>query len=424
MSTVLVLAADPMLSGEIGLVEVLLVVAKVVVAFAALLVAVMMMIWFERKLISGMHQRIGPTIAGPFGILQTLADGTKLFFKEDLVPDRSDRFVFKLAPYLSLVPAFLAFSIIPIGGDFTDGGGAVEWWGRTTYLQVADPPVGILLFLAMSSLAVYGVMLAGWSSGSKYPLLGSVRASAQMVSYEAALGLAVASIVLVTESLSTHDMVAVQAGEGFFGVIPRWNLVVTGLVPFIVFLIAGTAELNRPPFDLVEAEQELVGGFHTEYSSIRFALFFLAEFMNTITMSAVIVTLFFGGPAGPVIVSEVAGVGIGWLWGFVWFFLKLMVFLFGFVWIRATLPRFRYDQLMDLGWKGLIPVALAWFLFLATLETGRQRDWNLGVVTVVSLLAFGAAGALLARAVQRGRDSRVEAHDPSDRPFEKSQERP
>ena len=424
MSTVLVLAADPMLSGEIGLVEVLLVVAKVVVAFAALLVAVMMMIWFERKLISGMHQRIGPTIAGPFGILQTLADGTKLFFKEDLVPDRSDRFVFKLAPYLSLVPAFLAFSIIPIGGDFTDGGGAVEWWGRTTYLQVADPPVGILLFLAMSSLAVYGVMLAGWSSGSKYPLLGSVRASAQMVSYEAALGLAVASIVLVTESLSTHDMVAVQAGEGFFGVIPRWNLVVTGLVPFIVFLIAGTAELNRPPFDLVEAEQELVGGFHTEYSSIRFALFFLAEFMNTITMSAVIVTLFFGGPAGPVIVSEVAGVGIGWLWGFVWFFLKLMVFLFGFVWIRATLPRFRYDQLMDLGWKGLIPVALAWFLFLATLETGRQRDWNLGVVTVVSLLVFGAAGALLARAVRRGRDSRVEAHDPSDRPFEKSQERP
>ena len=424
MSTVLVLAADPMLSGEIGLVEVLLVIAKVVVAFAALLVAVMLMIWFERKLISGMHQRIGPTIAGPFGILQTLADGTKLFFKEDLVPDRSDRFVFKLAPYLSLVPAFLAFSIIPIGGDFTDGGGAVEWWGRTTYLQVADPPVGILLFLAMSSLAVYGVMLAGWASGSKYPLLGSVRASAQMVSYEAALGLAVASIVLVTESLSTHDMVAVQAGEGFFGVIPRWNLVVTGLVPFIVFLIAGTAELNRPPFDLVEAEQELVGGFHTEYSSIRFALFFLAEFMNTITMSAVIVTLFFGGPAGPVIVSEVAGVGIGWLWGFVWFFLKLMVFLFGFVWIRATLPRFRYDQLMDLGWKGLIPVALAWFLFLAALETGRQRDWNLGVVTVVSLLAFGAAGALLARAVRRGRDSRVEAHDRSDRPFEKSQERP
>ena len=410
MSGSLILAADPMLAGDIGLVEVLLVVMKVVVAFASLLVAVMLMIWFERKLISGMHQRIGPTIAGPFGILQTLADGIKLFFKEDLIPDRSDRFVFKLAPYLSLIPAFLAFAIIPLGGDFSNGGGTVEWWGRTTYLQVADPPIGILLFLAMSSLAVYGVMLAGWSSGSKYPLLGSVRASAQMVSYEAALGLAVASIVLVTHSLSTHDMVVVQAGEGFFGLIPRWNVIVTGLVPFIVFLIAGTAELNRPPFDLVEAEQELVGGFHTEYSSIRFALFFLAEFMNTITMSAVIVTLFFGGPAGPVLVSEVAGIGVAWAWGFVWFFVKLFVFLFGFVWMRATLPRFRYDQLMALGWKSLIPVALGWFLFLAALDVGRDRGWNLTAVTVVSLVAFAVGGLLLMRAVHGGRQNRDAEH--------------
>ena len=410
MSGPLILAADPMLAGEIGLVEVLLVVLKVVVAFVALLVAVLLMIWFERKLISGMHQRMGPTIAGPFGILQTLADGIKLFFKEDLIPDRSDRFVFKLAPYLSLIPAFLAFAIIPLGGDFSNGGGTVEWWGRTTYLQVADPPIGILLFLAMSSLAVYGVMLAGWSSGSKYPLLGSVRASAQMVSYEAALGLAVASIVLVTHSLSTHDMVVVQAGEGFFGLIPRWNLIVTGLVPFIVFLIAGTAELNRPPFDLVEAEQELVGGFHTEYSSMRFALFFLAEFMNTITMSAVMVTLFFGGPAGPVLVSEVAGVGVAWFWGFVWFFVKLFVFLFGFVWMRATLPRFRYDQLMDLGWKTLIPVALGWFLFLAALDVGRDRGWSLAAVTVVSLAVFAVGGLLLMRAGRSGRQNRDAEH--------------
>ena len=315
MSGTLVLAADPLLVGDIGLVEVVLVLAKVVVAFAFLLVAVMLMIWFERKLLGGMHQRLGPTIAGPFGILQTFADGVKLFFKEDLVPDRSDRFVFKLAPYLSLIPAFLAFAIVPLGGDFNSRAGEVEWWGRTTYLQVADPPVGILLFLAMSSVAVYGVMLAGWSSGSKYPLLGSVRASAQMVSYEAALGLAVASIVLVTGALSTHDMVVTQAAEGYFGIVPRWNVVVTGLVPFIVFAIAGTAELNRPPFDLVEAEQELVGGYHTEYSSIRFALFFLAEFMNTITMSAIIVTLFLGGPSGPALVSEIGGVGIAWAWG-------------------------------------------------------------------------------------------------------------
>ena len=405
MSGRLVLAVDPLLAGEIGLVEVLLVLAKVVVAFGFLLVAVMLLIWFERKLIGGMHQRYGPTIAGPFGILQTLADGTKLFFKEDLVPDRADRFVFKLAPYLSLIPAFLAFAIVPLGGDFTRTG-EVQWWDRVTYLQVADPPVGILLFLAMSSVAVYGVMLAGWSSGSKYPLLGSVRASAQMVSYEAALGLAVASVVLVTGGLSTHDMVLAQAGEGYFGLVPRWNVVVTGLVPFIVFMIAGTAELNRPPFDLVEAEQELVGGFHTEYSSIRFALFFLAEFMNTITMSAIIVTLFFGGPAGPVLISEIGGVGIGWAWGVVWFFVKLFVVLFCYVWMRATLPRFRYDQLMDLGWKALIPVALGWFLFLAALEEGRSRGWSELAVTVVSLAGFALGALLLMQAVRRGRASR------------------
>lgn len=411
MSSTLIFAADPMLAGEIGLVEVALTLAKAVVAFASLLVAVMLMIWFERKLLSGMHQRIGPTIAGPWGILQTLADGTKLFFKEDLIPDRSDRFVFKLAPYLSLIPAFLAFAIIPLGGDFSGSAGVVQWSGRDTYLQVADPPVGILLFLAMSSLAVYGIMLAGWSSGSKYPLLGSVRASAQMVSYEAALGLAVASIVLVSGSLSTHDIVVAQAVEGYFGIIPRWNLIVTGLVPFVVFVIAGTAELNRPPFDLVEAEQELVGGFHTEYSSIRFALFFLAEFMNTITMSAVIVTLFFGGPAGPVLIADIAGVNIAWAWGFAWFFVKLFVFLFCFVWVRATLPRFRYDQLMDLGWKLLIPVALGWFLYLAALDVGRDRGWHQAWVTLGSVAVFAVAAMLLMRAVGSGRRNAASGDD-------------
>ena len=396
-----------MLAGEIGGVEMALVLVKAVAAFGFLLLAVMLMIWFERKLIGGMHQRMGPSIAGPWGILQTFADGVKLFFKEDLVPDRADRFVFKLAPYLSLMPAFLTFAVVPVGGDFSGASGSVEWLGRTTYLQVADPPVGILLFLAMSSVAVYGVMLAGWSSGSKYPLLGSVRASAQMVSYEAALGLAVASVVLTAGSLSTHDMVVAQAGEGFAGIVPRWNAIATGLVPFLVFAIAGTAELNRPPFDLVEAEQELVGGFHTEYSSIRFALFFLAEFMNTITVSAIIVTLFFGGPAGPVLLSSVGGVGIGWLWGFVWFFAKLSVFLFCFVWIRATLPRFRYDQLMDLGWRMLTPAALGWFLFLSVLETGRERGWNLFIVSAVSIAAMGIAAKLLLRASANARRQSV-----------------
>ena len=397
---------DPMLRDGVSVVEALLVLCKVSAAFVFLLVAVMLLIWFERKLIGGMHQRMGPTIAGPWGILQTLADGIKLFFKEDLIPDKSDRFVFKLAPYLSLIPAFLAFAIVPIGGDFSVelAPGVVKWGQYETYLQVADPPVGILLFLMMSSVAVYGVMLAGWASGSKYPLLGSVRASAQMVSYEAALGLAAASVVLVSGSLSTHEMVVKQAGDGFAGIVPHWNVLVTGVVPFVIFLIAGTAELNRPPFDLVEAEQELVGGFHTEYSSIRFALFFLAEFMNTITMSAVIVTLFFGGPAGPVLVSTVGSLSIGWLWGMVWFFLKLFAFLFCFVWIRATLPRFRYDQLMNLGWKVLTPLALGWFLFLSAIRTVIEKDVNQRFwVVLVAVVVMALASMMLKRASYNGR---------------------
>ena len=235
--------------------------------------------------------------------------------------------MFKLAPYLSLVPAFLVFAIVPIGGDFRDGKeGIVTWFGRETLVQVADPPIGILFFLAMSSIAVYGVMLAGWSSGSKYPLLGAVRSSAQMISYEAALGLSIATVFLMSGTLSTNGIVADQSTW-------NWNLVTTGVVPFIIFVIAGTAELNRPPFDLVEAEQELVGGFHTEYSALRFALFFLAEFMNVITMSAIAVTLFLGGPNGPILIESVS-----WIWPPFWFFLKVGMFLFVFVWLRATLP--------------------------------------------------------------------------------------
>ena len=408
----MILGLDPLLAGDIGVAEVLIVLLKVVVAFALLLVAVMLQIWFMRKVIGDMQNRIGPALAGPWGILQTLADGIKFFFKEDLVPEKSDRLVFKLAPYLSLVPAFLVFAIVPIGGDFNRGDGSagvVHIFGHDTFLQVADPPIGILFFLAMSSLAIYGIMLAGWGSGSKYPLLGSVRASAQMVSYEAALGLSIAAIVLQSGSLSTHDMVIDQAAGGFWGIIPNWNLIVTGFVPFVVFLIAGTAELNHPPFDLVEAEQELVGGFHTEYSSIRFALFFLAEFMNQITMSAIIVTLFLGGPAGPVLID-----GIDWVWGILWFFLKLMVFLFGLVWVRATLPRFRYDQLMDLGWKLLIPLSLAWFLLLAGLRVGDERGWD-AVQTGGFVLGFmavcGVLTMLLMGAMRTARLDRLERED-------------
>jgi NADH-quinone oxidoreductase subunit H len=254
--------------------------------------------------------------------------------------------------------------------------------------------MGILLFLALSSVAVYGVMLAGWSSGSKYPLLGSVRASAQMISYEAALGLAIATVFLTGGSLSTHEIVSSQSNW-------NWNVATTGVVPFLIFLVAGTAELNRPPFDLVEAEQELVGGFHTEYSSIRFALFFLAEFMNVITMSAIAVTLFLGGPDGPILVERVA-----WLWPILWFSLKLSAFLFTFVWLRATLPRIRYDQLMDLGWKVLIPLALGWFLLVAALNVGRDRGWSPVPVVLVSVAVLWAGTAMLGGAVRKARAER------------------
>jgi NADH-quinone oxidoreductase subunit H len=278
----------------------------------------------------------------------------------------------------------------------------VELFGHTTYLQLADPEIGILFALALSSIAVYGVMLAGWSSGSKYPLLSSVRASAQMVSYEAALGLSVCAVVLVSGTLSTHDIVMAQAGEGGLGFIPHWNIITAGLVPFIVFLLASQAELNRPPFDLVEAEQELVGGYHTEYSSIRFALFFVAEFMNSVTMAAIIVTLFLGGPAGPALL------GPGWLWGIIWFLLKVLAFLFLFVWIRSSVPRVRYDQLMDLGWKVLIPLSLGWVILLATYYVARDQQWN-GLITIAIGAAIGLTGyGLLRFAIATSRVKRLQ----------------
>ncbi|MDA8116733.1 MAG: NADH-quinone oxidoreductase subunit NuoH [Actinomycetota bacterium] len=379
---------DPLFLGHISIGVIIIVLVKVLVAFAVLMVAVMLMIWFERKVISDMQNRIGPNRAGPWGLLQTLADGIKLFFKEDLVPEKADRFAFKLAPYLALVPALVAFTIVPVGG-------VVHIFGHTVQLQVADPPIGILLLLAMSSISVYGTMLAGWSSGSKYPLLGSVRASAQMVSYEAAMGLAVATVVLITGSLSTRDIVSSQAGA-FFHIFPKWNLIRLGVVPFLIFLVAATAELNRPPFDLTEAEQELVGGYVTEYSSIRFALFFLSEFMNAITMSAVIVTLFLGGPDGPNLG------GPSFIWPILWFLIKTGAFLFFYVWVRAALPRLRYDQLMDLGWKLLIPVALAWLLVVAGMQVSR-------IYGLVLFVVFAAAGAILYRAIIIGRETGSEA---------------
>jgi NADH-quinone oxidoreductase subunit H len=400
-----VLALDPLLDGGLKWTPLVILAVKILVVFAVALVGTMFMVWFERKVVSGMHNRIGPTKAGPKGLLQTLADGMKLIFKEDFLPDRADRLVYRLAPFLAFVPAFLVWTVIPLGGDFSGGkDGTVMIAGHVTRLQLADPPMGILVVLALSSIAVYGVILAGWSSGSKYPLLGAVRASAQMVSYEAALGLSLAAVLLAAGTLRTSGIVDAQER------LVDWNLIATGLVPFVIFLIAATAELNRPPFDFVEAEQELVGGFNTEYAAFTFALFFLAEYMNLITMSAVIVTLFLGGPRGLFDIPLIPGA----LEGVLWLVVKVLAFLYFFVWLRASLPRPRYDQLMDFGWKLLIPLSLGWFLMLATMRVGRDQEWTgaqtfLAAAVAFAVLALCAGLLVLALNVSRRNRENAEA---------------
>jgi len=394
------LGIDPLLVGDVLWTPLLIVLLKVLVIFAVGLLATMLNVWFLRKVIAGMQNRVGPNKTGPFGLLQTLADGIKLFFKEDLIPERADNFVFRLAPYLTFVPAFLAFAIVPLGGDFTGGSdGTVTWFGEVTRVQLADPPVGVLFAVAISSIAVYGIMLAGWASGSKYPLLSSVRASAQMVSYEAALGMSLATVVLVAGTLSTSGIVANQTTIG------TWHLVTTGIIPFVIFLIASTAEMNLPPFDLVEAEQELVGGYNTEYSSIRFGLFFLGEFMNPITMSLLLSTLFFGGPNPIAFGDTVINIPLipGALEGTVWVVLKMFAFLYVFVWFRATFPRLRYDQLMDLGWKVLIPASLGWFMLLAAQRVGDVAGWDPVITTVVAAIVLLVSYSLLQLALRTSR---------------------
>ncbi|MGH8899613.1 MAG: complex I subunit 1/NuoH family protein, partial [Egibacteraceae bacterium] len=315
----------------------------------------------------------------PWGILQTMADGIKLFFKEDLLPEKADRRVFRLAPYLAAVPAFVTFAVVPVGGTISIG-------SHKTYLQLADPPIGILFLLAMSSVAVYGVMLAGWSSGSKYPLLGGVRSTAQLISYELAMSLAVAAVFVFTGSLRASDIVAAQSQQLFAPLpIPAWN-VLPMLPAFVLFFIAAVAETQRPPFDLPEAEGELVAGFHTEYSGAKFAMFFLAEFMNVITMSAMVVTLFFGGPSGPVFGPPILRA----ILPVAYFVLKVFVFVFAFIWLRATLPRLRYDRLMDLGWRVMLPLGLVWVLATGFSVVIRQTTER------ATVLRYAAVGAVIA----------------------------
>lgn len=345
-----------------------IIVLRVLLTFVLLMLVTVINVWAERKIVADMQSRIGPSRAGPWGILQTVADGLKLFFKESVVPRKVELGMYLLAPFLAVIPAFLIFMMVPWGKPFMIGDYEVA-------LQGADLNIGLLFVLAMSSLAVYAVVLAGWSSGSKYPLIGGVRATAQAISYEAAMGLAMVAVVVFTATqgdggtLSLAEIVNRQGGT-WAGFIPRWNIF-PQIVAFVIFLIAIVAETNRAPFDLVEAEQELVGGFHTEYSGMRFAMFFLAEYVNIFSMAAIAATLFLGGWNGPTFESFLPGFVSGLL-PTVWFLLKTYAIVFMFFWLRATLPRLRYDQLMSLGWKRLIPAALAW-LVVSTIAIGFRQ---------------------------------------------------
>ena len=356
--------------------ELIVALIKANIVLGVLLTNTILLIWFERKLVAGMQSRVGPDRAGPFGILQTVADAIKLMLKEQILPLKADRAMYLLAPIIALVPSFLIFMIIPLGPNLN-----IEFGGENYIVEFvgADLNVGVLYFLALSSIAVYSVVLAGWSSGSKYPLLGGVRASAQMISYEAAMGLALVPVILYSGSLSLVDIVDSQSGNlsssipilnSIVSFIPKWN-VFPQFLAFGIFFIAAVAEVNRAPFDLVEAEQELVGGFHTEYSGFRFAMFFLAEYINMFNMCAITATFFLGGWLGPTFENFLPPF-LSSIMPIIWLGVKTFSLLFIFVWIRATLPRLRYDQLMELGWKRLIPASLVWLILSAVVLGLRE----------------------------------------------------
>ncbi len=346
-----------------------LVLVKVVILFAFGVVMTLFMINWERKVVGRMQHRPGPNRVGPNGWLQSLADGLKLAFKEDIRPVLADKWVYIIAPIVSTIPAFLAFSVIPFGPQ-------VSLFGHQTALQLTDLPVGILVVLACSSLGVYGIVLSGWSSGSPYPLLGSLRSAAQVISYEIAMGLAIVAVVIQAHSLSTADIVAAQASGWYV-----WLL----LPSFVIYLIAMVGETNRAPFDLPEAESELVGGFHTEYTSLKFALFFLAEYVNMVVVSCVATTLFLGGWRAPWPISLWSGANTGW-YPVIWFLIKTLIFLFIYIWLRGTLPRMRYDQFMRLGWKFLVPISLVWILAVIAVRDVKARY---GFTTPLILVIIG-----------------------------------
>ena len=366
-----------------------LVLIKVVAVFAFLVVMTLFAIWYERRVVARMQVRPGPNRNGPFGLLQSLADGLKLAFKEDIMPKLADKAVYFLAPVISTVCAFTAFAIMPFGP-------MVSIFGHRTPLQLTDIQTAVLLVLACSGLGIYGVVLAGWASGSTYPLLGGLRSSAQMISYEVAMGLSIVAVFMLAGTMSTSGIVAAQASgptlNNFGNIqVPGWYAILL-LPSFVIYFISAVGETNRAPFDLPEAESELVGGFHTEYSSLKFALFFLAEYINMVTVSALCTTLFLGGWRAPWPISLWSGANTGWV-PLIWFTAKVLILLFVFVWLRGTLPRLRYDQFMRFGWKVLIPANLIWILALAGIKIlqgsemqARERLLWIGIPLVVLLL--------------------------------------
>jgi NADH-quinone oxidoreductase subunit H len=381
MTNAQIIATDP---GWIILVKGLLI-------FVVCVLATLMSVWGERRLVARMQQRMGPNRVGLFGLIQALADGVKLALKEDLIPKAADRIVFVIAPIISATTCFMAFAVIPLSGK-------VNLFGHETVMQMTDIPVGVLYVFAIASVGVYGIVLAGWSSGSTYPLLGGLRSSAQVISYEVAMGLSLVAVFIYAGSMSTAEIVSAQ---------DQWWFCVTLFPSFVIYAISMVGETNRAPFDLAEAEGELVGGFHTEYSSLKFALFFLAEYVNIVAVSALATTLFLGG------YRALPGLGFteSWLGGWftvIWFLTKVVFFFFIFVWLRGTLPRLRYDQFMKFGWKVLIPFSLVWILIVSTLrvlsQQGAPRSVLIGFSFGIVLLALAGSSLFETSKKRRARE--------------------
>ena len=383
-----------------------IVVIKAVGIFVLLVLLTLFTIWWERRVVARMQHRIGPNRVGPFGLLQSLMDGIKLALKEEIIPRTAHRAVYWLAPVISATMAFIAFAVIPFGPT-------VSMFGVQTPLQLTDFPVSVLYVLAIASIGIYGIVLAGWSSGSTYPLLGGLRSSAQMISYELAMSMSFVAVFLYAGTMSTSGIVAAQE--------PIWYAVIL-LPSFLIYVTAMVGETNRAPFDLPEAEGELVGGFHTEYSSLKFALFFLAEYINMVTVSALATTLFLGGWRAPWPISLWEGANTGW-WPLLWFLVKVQLFIFVFIWLRGTLPRLRYDQFMRFGWKVLIPVSLVWIVVVATARVVRNEFsiatedillWGAGLLVVVVMGAW----VLAWRASKREREAEQAAAREAARSFD------